>query len=228
METIQIFKDQIFKLLLRQVEVKVVMEQDQELTLMQERGSEGGSGGGGGARCAPTQECNSAGGSSTASFMIQGNSGGQSANTGPTGQGGAVAVVQRSRFSRSLIKCWWKWWSWIHNWPGDSTLRAGGGGGSGANSSGTGGPGGGGNGSAPGSGCRQDGTANTGGGGGGGANPEQGAGGAGGSGVVIIQYPGPQRAGGGTISCVSCKTQHLFSVQEHLQQVDHIYQPNIY
>tara|TARA_Y100000401_G_scaffold102384_1_gene92659 strand:+ start:135 stop:569 length:435 start_codon:yes stop_codon:yes gene_type:complete len=37
METIQIFQDQIFKLLLRQVEVKVVMEQDQELILMQEK-----------------------------------------------------------------------------------------------------------------------------------------------------------------------------------------------
>ena len=37
METIQIFQDQIFQLLLRQVEVKVVMEQDQELTLMQEK-----------------------------------------------------------------------------------------------------------------------------------------------------------------------------------------------
>ena len=36
-------------------------------------------------------------------------------------------------------------------------------------------------------------------------------GGDGGSGVVIIQYPGAQRGAGGTISCVSCKTQHLFS-----------------
>ena len=33
----------------------------------------------------------------------------------------------------------------------------------------------------------------------------------GGSGVVIIQYPGPQRAAGGTVSCVSCKTQHVFN-----------------
>ena len=37
METIQVFQDQVFQLLLRQVEVKVVMEQDQELTLMQEK-----------------------------------------------------------------------------------------------------------------------------------------------------------------------------------------------
>ena len=37
METIQVFQDLIFKLLLRQVEVKVVMEQDQELILMQEK-----------------------------------------------------------------------------------------------------------------------------------------------------------------------------------------------
>ena len=53
------------------------------------------------------------------------------------------------------------------------------------------------------------GTANTGGGGGGGHCGENAY--AGGSLVVLIQYPGAQRAGGGTVSCVSCKTQHLFS-----------------
>ena len=37
METIQVFQDLIFKLLPRQVAVKVVMEQDQEHILMQEK-----------------------------------------------------------------------------------------------------------------------------------------------------------------------------------------------
>lgn len=68
-----------------------------------------------------------------------------------------------------------------------------------------GGLGGGGNGSNAAAGV--SGTANTGGGGGG---SRGGAGGAGGSGVVIVRYPGPQKATGGTVTSVNGFTIHTF------------------
>jgi hypothetical protein len=37
------------------------------------------------------------------------------------------------------------------------------------------------------------------------------SGGAGGSGIVIISYLGPQRATGGTITCVAGNTIHTFT-----------------
>ena len=56
------------------------------------------------------------------------------------------------------------------------------------------------------------GKANTGGGGGGGSYSPSSAGGAGGSGVVIVRYPGPQKAtGGNTITQVDGYTIHTFT-----------------
>lgn len=52
--------------------------------------------------------------------------------------------------------------------------------------------------------------ANTGGGGGAGAN-ESFAGGSGGSGIVVIRYPGPQKALGGTVTQVNGFTVHSFT-----------------
>jgi hypothetical protein len=52
--------------------------------------------------------------------------------------------------------------------------------------------------------------ANTGGGGGGGAWQVT-SGGAGGSGIVVIRYPGPQRATGGTVTRVGNDTVHTFT-----------------
>ena len=58
----------------------------------------------------------------------------------------------------------------------------------------------------------QSGEANTGGGGGGGVGASGGASGGGGSGVVIVRYPGPQKAtGGNTITQVAGYTVHVFT-----------------
>jgi len=58
----------------------------------------------------------------------------------------------------------------------------------------------------------QSGEANTGGGGGGGVGASGGASGAGGSGVVIVRYPGPQKAtGGNTITQINGYTVHVFT-----------------
>jgi hypothetical protein len=74
---------------------------------------------------------------------------------------------------------------------------------------GTGGLGGGGNSMyAIGPGSADPGAANRGGGGGSGGTPTLGA--AGGKGVVIISYPGPQKAGGGVVSPSGGKTIHTF------------------
>lgn len=58
----------------------------------------------------------------------------------------------------------------------------------------------------------QNGESNTGGGGGGGCGATGGASGAGGSGIVIVRYPGPQKAtGGNTITQVGGYTVHVFT-----------------
>ena len=58
----------------------------------------------------------------------------------------------------------------------------------------------------------QPGTANTGGGGGGGGgNPPGRCGGSGGTGVVIVEYPGPARATGGTVNTACGTTRHVFT-----------------
>lgn len=102
---------------------------------------------------------------------------------------------------------------------GTLTFYSGGGGGGrydGSNTAaGSGGCGGGGRGTAAGAGCC--GTVNTGGGGGGqGGEVPCGLGGAGGSGIVIIAYPLPCRASGGTITCVSGKVVHTFTSSGNL------------
>jgi hypothetical protein len=98
------------------------------------------------------------------------------------------------------------------NISGTFTYYAGGGGGSNRNGVGKpGGIGGGGTGGA----SPTAGTPNTGGGGGGtgfsgyGGGTDTGA--AGGSGIVIVRYPGPQRAIGGTVSSIGGHTIHTFT-----------------
>jgi len=114
------------------------------------------------------------------------------------------------------------------NISGTFTYYAGGGGASGdrrnsrGSSGGIGGTGGGGNGQSANIGsslpANYNATANTGGGGGGaaGSNATWGAGttytsGAGGSGIVIVRYPGPQRAIGGTVTSSGGHTIHTFT-----------------
>lgn len=86
-------------------------------------------------------------------------------------------------------------------------------GGGGASGNGTGGIGGGANGPGTGAGNGNNGTANTGGGGSGSFNDAGAArtGGSGGSGIVIVAYPGPARATGGTISSEGGFTFHRFT-----------------
>jgi hypothetical protein len=90
---------------------------------------------------------------------------------------------------------------------GITTFYGGGGGGENGKS---GGIGGGGSGSGLGQ-NGQDGQPNTGGGGGGSAGYTGEYGGGGGSGIVIVRYPGPQIATGGTITSVAGDTMHLFT-----------------
>lgn len=100
----------------------------------------------------------------------------------------------------------------VYDISGTPTYYAGGGGGGAslnfssgvANSSGGIGGGGAGGGATQGA----NGTANTGGGGGGGYGTGSGAGG---SGIVIVRYPGPQRAIGGTVTSVGGFTIHTFT-----------------
>jgi len=100
------------------------------------------------------------------------------------------------------------------NISGTLTTYGGGGGGaaSSSNTPGNGGAGGGGAG-ATGDNCTVGvgGSANTGGGGGGGTGGGCGGGGNGGSGIVIIRYPGTQKASGGTITSSNGYTIHTFT-----------------
>jgi hypothetical protein len=90
---------------------------------------------------------------------------------------------------------------------GVTTFYGGGGGGENGRS---GGIGGGGSGSNIGQ-NGQDGQPNTGGGGGGTAGYQGEYGGGGGSGIVVVRYPGPQIATGGTVTAVAGDTVHLFT-----------------
>jgi len=99
-----------------------------------------------------------------------------------------------------------------YNISGTFTYYAGGGGGGASNNfasgvvnsdGGVGGGGSGGGASGP-----SNGTANTGGGGGGGYGSNAGAGG---SGIVIVRYPGPQKAIGGTVTSNNGYTIHTFT-----------------
>lgn len=156
-------------------------------------GSSGGSGGGGAS--------NFAGGSG---FSGQGFAGGQGSVFTVTGGGGGAGGTGSSAANGSA------------GGPGRAsdisgvlTYYAGGGGG--ANTpAGPGGIGGGGAGGLSNSTFGTAGTPNTGGGGGGaGGNSRRGA--AGGSGIVIIRYPGPQIATGGTITQVGGDIIHTFT-----------------
>lgn len=151
-------------------------------------GKSGGSGGGGG----------TSGGGGVGSVGEGNNGGSGSANNNGGGGGGAGAVGGSAvtttggsggaGVSLSI--------------SGSPASYAGGGAGYGSPTSGTGGIGGGGN-------TSTSGTANT--GGGGGAYNGTGAAGAGGSGIVIISYPGPQRATGGTVTSSGGNTIHTFT-----------------
>lgn len=96
---------------------------------------------------------------------------------------------------------------------GTPSYYGGGGGGTGWETSvaGLGGIGGGGNGATRSSGTVTNATPNTGGGGGSSKNGYGEVGGNGGSGIVIIRYPGPQRAIGGTVTRVGNDTVHTFT-----------------
>ena len=99
------------------------------------------------------------------------------------------------------------------NISGTFTYYGGGGGGGGHQGRSSGGIGGGGAGSENGPTYNAvAGTTNTGGGGGGGGGAGGGQfGGNGGSGIVIVRYPGPQKAIGGTITSINGDTIHTFT-----------------
>jgi hypothetical protein len=154
--------------------------------------SNGGSGGGGGGRASGFGSgVTGQGFRGGTSIFFDGGGGGGAAGTGSnspsTGNGGNGGPGISSTISGVL------------------TYYAGGGGGGGNGTPGTGGIGGGGNGA---NGLGQTGSINTG-GGGGGSNGE--SGGNGGSGIVIIRYPGPQIATGGTITSFQGDTIHTFT-----------------
>ena len=186
-------------------------------------GSSGGGGGTGGAIPAPTRPGLGGDGNTPALFMASGNPGGNGLahdNSGGGGGGGAGGAGGNATGSTgggaSSDGRGGTGGAGATTWPGDCTARASGGAGSSGHAApalqpAT--PGGGGAGGIACTTSGTSGTANTGGGGGagGGGIWTPGPSGSGGSGVIIIQYPGAQRAAGGTISCVSCKTQHIMA-----------------
>jgi hypothetical protein len=169
----------------------------------------GGSGGGAGGNCNQT---NRTGGSGTEG---QGNRGGNDlasgcSNRGGVGGGGAgkpgvdANSSNGSNGGDGII-------SYISGQPAYYGGGGGGGPGGGATGFGLGGLGGGGNGSNR-SVVAQNGAPNTGGGGGGGSSGTGYiSGGKGGSGIVIVRYPGPQKAIGGTVTSVGGYTIHTFT-----------------
>jgi hypothetical protein len=176
----------------------------------QRPGASGGSGGGGGGYGVSSGP----GGNGTAG---QGNRGGDCTAPGDGGGGGAGAAGQSGLTGIGGIGL-------VHSISGTTTYYAGGGGASGdkRNTRGGGGAlgglGGGGKGQdATNSTPPENGTNATGGGGGAaaGSTPTFGAGttltsGAGGSGIVIVRYPGPQKAIGGTVTSNNGYTIHTF------------------
>ena len=177
----------------------------------QRPGGSGGSGGGGGGYGVAS----GTGGNGTAG---QGNRGGDCTGPGDGGGGGAGSAGESGLTGKGGIGL-------LSNISGTPTYYAGGGGASGdkRNTRGgdgaLGGLGGGGKGQdATNSIAPENGTTNTGGGGGAaaGSNSTYGAGttltsGAGGSGIVIVRYPGSQRATGGTVTSVGGYTIHTFT-----------------
>ena len=171
-------------------------------------GASGGSGGGGaGANGLPGG--NGSGGAGTAG---QGNRGGDPWSSGwPGGGGGGAGAPGQS--PRNGLYGGRGGDGLLYSISGYPRYYAGGGGGGGENNidlnGGLGGLGGGGRATGAFSPTQgQAGQANTGGGGGGSRDQ---AGTAGGSGVVIVRYPGPQKATGGTITQVGGFTIHTFN-----------------
>jgi hypothetical protein len=178
-------------------------------------GSIGGSGGGGGGYDGSSGTTTIAGGTGTAG---QGNSGGLgrgiSPNRGAGGGGGGGGAVGGDSTTNSGGN---GGIGYLSNITGTSTYYAGGGGGGdyGSSNGGIGGQGGGGNVSGgngsnlPGG----NGGTNTGGGGGGSrsATSDSWNGGNGGSGIVIVRYPGSQKATGGTVTTAAGDTLHTFT-----------------
>jgi hypothetical protein len=175
-----------------------------------QNGTAGGSGGSGGGGSGGSSPLAGDGGSGTSGQGNAGGAGSQAGNNNGGGGGGAGAVgqagVSNSNGGIGLV-------STISGTP---TFYAGGGGGGAlfSNTPGTAGFGGGGNGANininSGNGFAA--TPNTGGGGGGAVGSNIGGiGGLGGSGVVIIRYPGPQRATGGTVTQVGNDIVHTFT-----------------
>ena len=172
-------------------------------------GSDGASGGGAGAT---NTAATIAGGS--AIYGSQGNAGGNSgnySNSGGGGGGGAGAAGQTGASTNSAGKGGDGVGSTL---SGILTYYAGGGGGGAysgtAVTAASGGLGGGGNGTKAFLQTGQSGAPNTG-GGGGGSDYQAPAFSSGGSGIVIIRYPGPPIATGGTITSVGGDTIHTFT-----------------
>ena len=177
-------------------------------------GRNGGSGGGG--------KYGSAGGTGTSGQGFAGGSG--TSGTWKAGGGGGAGGVGVNGVG-SPHKCGDGGPGLGLNISGTFAYYAGGGGGGSHNSDaggccddvtarGFGGIGGGGNGGTPGGyNSGDNATTNTGGGGGGGSTVSSsgGAGGNGGSGIIIVRYPGPQKAIGGTVTSVGGDTIHTFT-----------------
>jgi len=176
-------------------------------------GRSGGSGGGG--------KYGSGGGSGTSGQGFAGGSG--TSGTWKAGGGGGAGDVGVNG-SANPHKCGDGGPGLGFYISGTFTYYSGGGGGGSHNSGGgccddssargLGGIGGGGDGGTPGGrNSGTNGTANTGGGGGGGSTTTSsgGAGGNGGSGIVIVRYPGPQKAIGGTVTSVNGYMIHTFT-----------------
>jgi hypothetical protein len=170
-------------------------------------GRDGGSGGGGGG--AQLQFAgNYVAGNGTSG---QGFPGGRAVNLYGGGGGGAGGKGFDG-IGATLLKSGNGGPGLLYSISGSPRYYAGGGGaGYGGNvGNGKGGVGGGGNGGVPAGDPGTPGQANTGGGGGGGGAGGQ-PGSSGGSGVVIVRYPGPQKATGGTITQVGGFTIHTFN-----------------
>jgi hypothetical protein len=178
-----------------------------------EFGRPGGSGGGGGGYGTDITPTNTGG----TGRIGQGNAGGTGAYHAGAGGGGAggTGETPSGSIGNQSSTCFPGngGQGLIFNISGFPKYYAGGGGGGGFISgpyAGKGGVGGGGDGQIDGN-QRVAGEANTGGGGGGANGGGNANGGDGGSGVVIVRYPGPRKATGGTITQVNGYTIHLFT-----------------
>jgi hypothetical protein len=177
-------------------------------------GLPGGSGGGGG------ENTGKIGGLGTPGQGFSGGNGNTSNTWAGGGGGGGAGSPGQNAQVRATISGGNGGDGLLSSITGSNTFYAGGGGGAAYGNSasldptvknhGTGGLGGGGDG---GTANGFTGQPNTGGGGGGGSSngDASGRGGNGGSGVVIIRYPGPQRATGGTVTQVGNDIVHTFT-----------------